>query len=285
MSHTTADPAPEPPGAGAGPPPLPPAPARAARPQPGALRTIAALMLREIATRYGRSPGGYLWEVAEPVAAIALLSTIFAATGMHPSLGTSFAMFYATGFLPFSLHQDMSATVARSIPFSRPFLAYPAVSYLDAILARAVLNLVTQAAVFVIVLGGIDLLFGLGTAWNMPALGLAIATMAALGIGVGVLNCYLFLEFPVWERAWSILTRPLFLVSGVFFTYGMMPPAAREVLWWNPLIHGVALARAAVYPGYDASYASPAYVFGMAGLLAAIGLLLLRRHHRRLLEI
>ncbi|MRX49668.1 sugar ABC transporter permease [Paracoccus sp. S-4012] len=247
-------------------------------------RTIVALILREIATRYGRSPGGYLWEIAEPVAAIALLSMVFSATGMHPTVGTSFALFYATGFLPFSLYLDLSNTVARSVQFSRPFLQYPSVTYMDAILARAILNLLTQTTVFVIVLGGIDLLFGLDTLWNIPALAMAIAMMAAIGIAVGVLNCYLFMEFPVWERAWSILNRPMFLISGIFFTYGMMPASAQKVLWYNPIIHGVAMTRAGVYPAYDASYATPLYVFGVAIVVAFFGLLLLWRHHSRLLE-
>ena len=36
------------------------------------LRCVIALMLREMATTYGRSPGGYLWVMLEPIAGIAL---------------------------------------------------------------------------------------------------------------------------------------------------------------------------------------------------------------------
>lgn len=241
-------------------------------------------MLREIATRNIRAPGGYLWVLVEPVAAIALLSVIFAATGMHPSLGRSFAMFYATGFLPFTLQNGIAASVARSIPQSRPFLAYPVVGVMDVIIARGLLNLMTGTAVFVAVLLGIDLVRGLGTLWDVPSLALSLATMAALGLGVGMLNCYLFLEFPVWERVWSVLTRPLALLSGVLFTFEALPPGAREVLWWNPLIHGVGFARAGVYPSYGAEYASATYAFAVSGLLGLLGLILLSRHHRRLLE-
>jgi capsular polysaccharide transport system permease protein len=37
---------------------------------PCAMRTIVALIMREMATSYGRSPGGYIWAIAEPVAGI-----------------------------------------------------------------------------------------------------------------------------------------------------------------------------------------------------------------------
>ena len=247
-------------------------------------RVIVALMLREIATRYGRSPGGYLWEIAEPVAGIALLSSVFALTFAMPAIGTNFALFYASGFLPFTLYQDIQATVARSIPFSRPFLQYPCVTYMDAILARLLLNFVTQMTIFLLILGGINYLYDLHINWDMPVLLHAILMTTTFGAAVGVMNCYLFMEFPVWERAWSILTRPLFLMSGVFFTYGAMPTQAQHILWYNPLIHAVGLTRKGIYGTYNADYVSPFYVYSVSIVLLFFGLLLLNRHHSRLLE-
>jgi hypothetical protein len=47
-------------------------------------RTITALILREMATTYGRSPGGYLWAVLEPVAGVALLSLVFSLALRNP---------------------------------------------------------------------------------------------------------------------------------------------------------------------------------------------------------
>ena len=34
------------------------------------LRAVAALVLREMSTRYGRTPGGYLWAILEPLGMI-----------------------------------------------------------------------------------------------------------------------------------------------------------------------------------------------------------------------
>jgi ABC-type polysaccharide/polyol phosphate export systems, permease component len=55
-------------------------------------RAIMALILREIATTYGRSPGGYVWAVLEPAAGIALLTLIFSAGFRSPPLGTVFSL-------------------------------------------------------------------------------------------------------------------------------------------------------------------------------------------------
>ena len=68
------------------------------------VRTILALILREMSTTYGRSAGGYIWAVLEPAAGIALLAFAFSLALRAPSLGTNFALFYATGYLPFMLY-------------------------------------------------------------------------------------------------------------------------------------------------------------------------------------
>ena len=39
-------------------------------------RAVTALVIREMTTTYGRSPGGYLWAVAQPVALIVVLISL-----------------------------------------------------------------------------------------------------------------------------------------------------------------------------------------------------------------
>ncbi len=248
-------------------------------------RTVFALMLREMATTYGRSVGGYLWAILDPVLALVLLSVVFSMAFNKPSLGTVFPLFYATGYLPFMLYMDISGKLASSIRFSRPLLAYPCVTFVDALLARFVLNLLAQLTVFTIVMGGIVLIYDPGQHFDIPVMMLSLGLAAFLALGIGTLNCYLTTRFPVWERAWQILTRPLFLISGVFFLYGSMPKIAQEVLWYNPLLHIVGIMRKGVYTSYDDSYVSVSYVAGIAIITLFAGLLLLARHHRDLLNM
>ena len=104
------------------------------------LRAIIALMLREMATTYGRSPGGYLWAVLEPAAGIGVLTAIFSFALVSPPIGTNFPMFYATGIVPFLAFIDVSNKIAQSIQFSKALLTYPRVTFIDAIMARFFLN-------------------------------------------------------------------------------------------------------------------------------------------------
>ncbi len=247
-------------------------------------RTVMALMLREMATTYGRSAGGYIWAVLEPVLGVALLTVLFSLALRSPALGSNFPLFYATGYLPFAMFNNLTNKVASSIRYSRPFLAYPSVTFIDALLARVILNVLTHIAVIAIVIGGIFVAFQLPGPVDMALVFEALLLVALLATGVGTLNCYLMTAFPIWERVWHILTRPLFLISGVFFLYDQMPARAQDLLWYNPLIHCVGLMRSGFYPTYEATYVSRTYVVTIALTLLLAGLALLEKYHKKMLE-
>lgn len=268
------------------PPPAPPAlpPAEAGQRRFATARTVAALILREMSTRYGRTPGGYLWAIVEPLAAILVLSVGFSLILRKPALGTSFILFYATGYLPFDLYQTVARSVAKSLTFSRPLLRYPAVSWVDAVLARFLLNGLTAVLVAILLLAGILIVIDSRAVLDLPPILVAMAEAMLLGLGVGVLNCAIMGLYPIWDVAWSIITRPLFIASGIFFLYDTMPPLAQEILWYNPLIHIVGRMRTGFYPTYTAQYVNGLYVLSLSLVLLTLGLILMGRYHRDILN-
>jgi len=264
------------------PPPLPPA--EGGNRRFGSTRTIVALVLREMSTRYGRTPGGYLWGIIEPLAAIMVLSIAFSLVMRTPALGTSFLLFYSTGYLPFNLYQALSNTISKAITFSKPLLKYPAVTWVDALTARFLLNSLTSLLITVLLVSGILAVIDSRTVLDFPKIVSGLSLAMILGLGVGVLNCALSGLFPLWEMIWSIFTRPLFLASGVIFLYDTMPPLAREILWYNPLIHVIGRMRTGFYPTYTAPYINEVYVLSIALICLALGLILLGRYHRDILN-
>lgn len=245
-------------------------------------RTILALMLREMSTTYGQSPGGYLWAFLDPIGAIALLTLAFGFLLRSPPLGTSFAMFYATGFLAFQGYQTVSNKTAQALRFSKALLAYPSVTFVDALLARILLTALTDITVGVVVIIGISLLYGLNLTVDFGAVALSIAMAVALGAGIGTLNCYIMTAFPAWERVWNIVNRPLFLISGVIFLVDQMSGQIQDMLWYNPIAHIIVELRIGLYSSYHPGFVSPAYVFLVSLTCMALGLMLLRKHYRAL---
>ena len=248
------------------------------------LRSISALMLREMATRYGRSPGGYLWSIVEPLGMILILAVAFAALVRVPPLGDSFIIFFATGYLIIQLYNTVSGAIARAINFSRSLLFYPAVTWIDAVLGRFFLNFLTELLVLFLLLVVLFTITDVTLFLDIRPILVAIAMAATLAFGIGVANTVLFGFFPAWMNIWAIATRPLFLISGIIFLYDDMPPALQTYLWYNPLIHITGLMREGFYPTYAASYVSPIFVFSIAAVLSFFGLLGLGRFHREILN-
>jgi len=248
-------------------------------------RVVAALMLREMATTYGRSPGGYIWTVLEPVLGIAFLTVVFTLAFRSPPLGSNFPIFYATGVVPFVLFTDVSNKMAAALNFSRPLMTYPRVTFFDALLGRFLLNFLTQMLVGYAIFAFILIAYDTHTTLSLPDIAMGMAMAGSLGFGLGTLNCYLSSRFEIWARVWAIATRPLFIISGIFFTFESLPEMYRDYLWFNPLIHVTAQMRTGFYPYYEGTFISPAYVFGLSLICTAMGLIFLRRGHRDILNL
>ena len=277
---TTASPEP---GADTGAPPAPLRPVGGGR-LAGA-RTVFALILREMTTTYGRTPGGYIWAILQPVAMIVMLTLAFSLFLRSPSLGTNFVLFYSTGVLPLRAFQNVSSSVAAAMAFNRALLGYPRVTFMDSILARLILAVLTQVMIFAVVMGGIFLLFDIREIIDWGPVVEAFSLAVLLGAGAGVANCFLFHLAPTWTIIWGILTRPLIFISGIFYIYEELPGQAAALLWYNPMIHVTGLMRRGVYATYDASYVSVLYVSLFAVLPLLLGLMLLRQFNRDVLHL
>lgn len=243
-----------------------------------------ALMLREMSTTYGRSPGGYIWAFAEPVAGIALMSVVFSLITRTPPVGDNFPLFFATGMMPLMIYQTTCSNVGAAIRFSRPLLAYPTVSYVDAIVARFLLNALTQVLITVILIVGIVVMYDVSLNIGFGFLARALAMALALGTGVGLVNCYLISMFPIWQYVWAVLNRPMFIVSGVLFVFDFLPDGVRGLLLYNPVAHPIMMMRRGVFDTYEAVFVDETYVYLVSLALAALGMLLLNRHHRTILD-
>ncbi|HVH03862.1 MAG TPA: ABC transporter permease [Amaricoccus sp.] len=261
-----------------------PPPPRTGRPRLQRLRVIAALALRGMGTSNGRSAGGYLWAVLQPLGTTLLLALAFSMMLKSPPLGTSFILFYATGTIPFRLYGSMSNAVAGAINANRGLLAYPVVNPLDAVFAQCILEFMTTAMVAAAVFAGIGLFTDASITLDLAPVAGAFILAALLGLGVGTVNCVLFGFFPTWKNVWSVLSRPLFLMSGILYLYDSIPTALQAILWWNPMLQVVGMMRSGFFGSYEAEYVSMPYVLVIAGVLFVVGSWLIRRHASFLIE-
>lgn len=248
------------------------------------IRVIVALMMREMSTRYGRSAGGYVWAVLEPLGMIAILSLAFSFVMRTPAIGDSFPLFFATGFIPFHFYMEISNFSAAAVNMNKPLLTYPRVTPIDAILARALLQHFTLVVAALVIFAGVIVVEDIHTAYDLVSIVKSVFYASLLGLGVGATNAVIFAYVPTYQNVYRIITRPLFLISGVFFAYDDMPRLLQDALWWNPLIHVVGMMRKGFYPIYDGAYISELYVGGLGVFFTTIGLFFVYSNKTYLIE-
>jgi capsular polysaccharide transport system permease protein len=166
--------------------------------------------------------------------------------------------------------------VTKALPYSRGLLRYPVVTWLDAILARFLLNMLTNVLNSILILGGVIYLAADSTYVKLGPMVEAMSLAAILAFGLGTFNALLGGVWTLWPTIQKIITRPLLLASAVLYIYEDLPPLAADVLWYNPLVHINGLMRSGVFTTYDPQYISMPYVLGVSMVFLAIGLLFLR---------
>ncbi|MBO6860642.1 MULTISPECIES: ABC transporter permease [Roseibium] len=244
---------------------------------------VFALIVREMTTRYGNKFGGYMWAVLDPVLTIGILTLVFSAITHVPPLGRSFTLFFATGYAAFYMYKSMSDQVSSAVDANRALLNYPVVRPLDAVIGRIVLQVATLFVVNLLLFGTLALSTPFETLDLGPIL-LASTIAMVLGAGVGAANIVWFNLSSTYQQIWGIINRPAFLVSGVFFLPETMPPAFREILLWNPLVHIIGLLRTGFYPTYRAGYVDMPYLVGMSVFSISFGIFLVWFFDARLRE-
>lgn len=248
------------------------------------LQVIHALVLRESRTRFGAHQLGYIWALLEPLFWVLTFYGIFYFTNRSLHYGMDIVSFITTGIIPYHLFRETMSRSQSAIAANKGLLFYPQVHPLDLVIARVSLEVVTLVTVFVIIMGAHSLYIGelhIDSLLTLMA-GLLLASLlgAALGIFFSALGVYTRLV----ERIVPLLMRPLFFISGLFFTANELPTVARDLLLWNPVLHCVELVRDGWFRSYHAVHADPAYVlfwilgFGYSGLI-------LERMARRRLEL
>ena len=98
----------------------------------------------------------------------------------------------------------------------------------------------------------------------------------ALGFGWGVITLVLTKYFWPWAYFAGAFNRALILFSGIFILAEFLPPYARWVMSYNPMLHAVALFRTGFYPNYPTGVLDTTYLLYCAIFAVFTGIVLER---------
>lgn len=249
------------------------------------VRIIAALVLRETKTRFGRERLGYAWALLEPIAHIALLSLVIGsmAHGMPP-IGQSFVVFYFSGIIPYHLVTHTGSQLSSAVAANRSLLQLSLVTPNDVLIGRALLEITTELVVAIILLG-MFLAVGLNAQPdNYLKVAGAFGIMGVLGWGLGTINCVIECFIPSWEKLWGNIIRIMYFSSGIFYIPSSMPSVIRDILVWNPVLQGIEFYRSGWFSGYSPPWIDLSYLMIVTGFIFVVGQIMERALRRQMME-
>jgi capsular polysaccharide transport system permease protein len=240
------------------------------------------LMLRDIRTRRGQARLNYLLALIEPFGQLTIVYLVFVALRRRPDFGDSMFLFLLTGVLPYFLFTHIVARIMGAGRVAQSLLALRVVNVVDVAIAQLVLETLTLSlAGALIFLGCWALEVPNARPADIVQLLLSVLMIALTAFGVGLCNGCLVTFFAAYRMIWTLIARSLLFFSSILYVIEVLPPAIRNVLWWNPLLHGVIWFRAGVFATYPTETLSYGYMTAFCIGSILLGLAMERIVRRR----
>lgn len=238
---------------------------------------IYALLIRELSSRFGKSRGGFIWVLVEPIAHLLVPITMFGILRGSLLPDVEYPVFLAYGFLPFLLFKATCLQIVDGVSTGQGLLSYRQVLLMDVFVAKAMAHFFIQALVFAIVLTGLSML-GYHVLPPRPAELIALLVLTtALAFGLGLLFAALTSIIPDTRPIVHVMFMPLYFISGILFPISRFSDEWLQWLRINPVLHLVELSRIVALDGYRAmKYTSLAYPSALALCAIFVGLMLYR---------
>jgi capsular polysaccharide transport system permease protein len=238
---------------------------------------IYALLLRELSSRFGKTRGGFLWALVEPIAHLLVLVALRGFLRQRLIPGVEYPIFVVYGILPFLLFKGICMQIINGVNAGQGLLSYRQVLLMDVFVAKALSLFVIQAIVFFIVLLGLGMLdFQVVPPRPIEFSGVLALTLI-LAFGLGLLLAAIASLIPDTAPVIKVIFMPLYFISGIIFPITRFPDEWVRWMAWNPVLHLVELSRVTAIDNYESmKYLSVQYPVVLALTTTLIGLMVYR---------
>lgn len=245
-------------------------------------RVLAALLVRELLTRYGRHNIGFLWLFVEPMLFTLGVTALWTATKSVHGSDLPIIAFALTGYSSVLLWRNMPGRCIGALYGNLALMYHRNIRALDIYVARIVIEFSGATISFFT----LSLVFILGDWISPPEDFLTVAAAwiltawfgAALAITLGALSH----EYELVDKLWHPASYLLFPLSGAAFLVSALPPLAREIVLYIPVVHGVEMVREGYFGSKVEAIYDVGYLITCSLVLTVVALIATRWVERRL---
>ena len=246
---------------------------------------INALVYRELKTRVSQVKFGVLGVFIEPLGVIAVFLLIFSFFRSRAAIGIDVVLFLACGVIFYTMFVNIAIRSLNSMQANEALFFYRPVKPADTVIARALVESGLYGSILLIIACFTCLL---REQWLFYDFGLLVVTFVALALnafGFGVFLMAAGHRYKALHQIVPLIMRPMWFVSGIFFSLSAVPQQFLPWLSWNPIVQAIELSRSAFSPDYsiNPTVVSLPYLLASAAFSCAFGLWVYRNNERILL--
>lgn len=248
-------------------------------------RVISALTLRETRSRYGNRKLGFFWALFEPFAHVIVFVGIFSALGRASPIGDNIGIFLLTGIMPWLLYNNLVSAIMNAHGSNVALLGYPQVMPMDIIISRVFLEFSSITLVFLLFIG---IAYFTGTKIiidNFLQLISAVVLLVIFSIGIGLINAAIISTTPSYSNIYSAFSRPMYFMSGIFFTADFLSPSVYKYLSYNPLLNMMEWFRSGFFTSFNSDLYDTEYTLSVTFIIFFIGLIAERLTSRKARQV
>lgn len=240
-------------------------------------RTVRALLLREMLTRYGRHNIGFLWLFVEPMLFTLGVTALWTATKSVHGSDLPIVAFALTGYSSVLLWRNMPSRCILAVTHNLAIMNHRNIKIIDIYLSRLLIEAAGATISFVVLS-----LFFIGIEMLSPPENILLVTfgwsmLALFGMSLAFFLGALSEQYEMVEKLWHPASYLLFPLSGAAFLVDSLPEPAQNFVLTLPMVHGVEMIREGyfgdrIHAVYDVGYMTFAIM-----LLMFMGLVQIRR--------
>jgi ABC-type polysaccharide/polyol phosphate export permease len=235
-------------------------------------RTIWALVLREMLTRYGRHNIGFLWLFVEPMLFTLGVTALWTATKSVHGSNLPIVAFALTGYSSVLLWRNMPSRCIGAMAPNLSLLYHRNVRPIDIYLSRLLLEAAGATMSFVFLT-----IFFIFIGWlELPEDALQVAggwlMLAWFGFSLALFLGALSEVSETVEKLWHPAAYFTFPLSGAAFLVDALPEAAQKFVLLLPMVHGVEYLREGYFGSQITAHYDLLYMAVINTVLTLFGL-------------
>jgi len=239
-------------------------------PTPSLFSRIGTLVRRERQTRFAGGALGLLWAYLTPLSWIAFVVIVFRLLGRVPPIYVAPEIFVATGVLPYIIFRQTITSLGRTLPANRYLRYIKPVDENELLMASAISELINAFIMSAMVFLLLTTVFGIPGPHQLGGVAFVFGVAWFLASGVGRLFAAIGRASDSFARAVPILLRPMFWLSGIFYTATELPGSVQDILWYSPTFQVTELLREAYFIGYTSPISDLYYPLLFGGICFAL---------------